>query len=219
MRVLASADLHGNQAVYGWLVRTASAHQVDAVVLGGDLLGCADGFDSAEAAQEHEARRLSEFLASTGFRVLYIMGNDDLVELNATCDRVQSIHGRRIQLGAFTFGGYQYSLPFMGGMFEKSELGIEVDLSALDHLVDADTVFVSHCPAVGVLDPGFGGARIGSSSLLQFLERHSCRAHIHGHSHAGFGRRGSHFNVAAAGRKRAMILDLETLEHQIVQEE
>jgi Icc-related predicted phosphoesterase len=219
MKVLASADLHGKWPVYEWLVRTASAHEVEAILLGGDLLGCPDGFDTPEAAQEHEAQRLSEFLASIGLPILYIMGNDDLVELNPTSERVQSIHGRRIQLGACAFVGYQYSLPFMGGTFEKPEPGIKVDLAALNHLVNADTVLVSHSPALGVLDPGFGETHIGSSSLRDFLERHSCRAHVHGHSHAGFGRQGPHFNVASAGRKRAMILDLATLEHQIVQEQ
>ena len=219
MRVLASADVHGKRSVYEWLVRTASAHQVEAVVLGGDLLGCPDGFDTPEAAQQHEAELLSEFLGSIGVPVLYIMGNDDLVELNPTCERVRSIHGRKIQLGSWTFVGYRSSLPFMGGTFEKPEAGIKIDLAALDPLVNRNTVFVSHSPALGVLDPGFGDTQIGSSSLREFLERHSCRAHIHGHSHTGFGRQGEHFNVASAGRKRAMILNLDTMEHQIVQEQ
>ena len=218
MRILASADLHGKQEVNAWLVRAASDHGVEALILAGDLLGCLEGFDTPEAAQEHEAHVLSEVLASAGLPVLYVMGNDDLVELQPTCDRVQSIHGRQIQLGKYSFVGYQYSLPFMGGTFEKTEAGINADLVALEHLVRVDTVFVSHSPALGVLDPGIGEAHIGSSSLQAFLARHPYRAHIHGHSHTGFGRQGAHFNVAAAGHKRAMILDLETLEHQIVQE-
>ena len=218
MRLLASSDVHGKQAVYEWLARTAADQQVDAVVLGGDLLGCLDGFDTPEAAQEHEAHGLSEFLASIDLPVLYIMGNDDLVELHPMCDRVQSLHGRRIQLGAYTFVGYQYSLPFMGGTFEKPESGIKADLAAFGSLVGPDTVFVSHSPAFGILDPGLGDTRIGSSSLREFLDVHPYRGHIHGHSHAGFGRQDTHFNVASAGRKRAMILNLETLEHQIIRE-
>ena len=106
----------------------------------------------------------------------------------------------------------------MGGTFEKPEPGIQVDLAALEHLVGVETVFVSHSPVFGVLDPGFGETHIGSNSLREFLDRRPCRAHIHGHSHAGFGRQGTHLNVASAGRKRAMILNSETLEHQIVHE-
>jgi hypothetical protein len=41
--------------------------------------------------------------------------------------------------------------------------------------------------------------------------------HVHGHSHAGFGRQGKHFNVASARRRRAMAIDLETMRHTVVQ--
>jgi Icc-related predicted phosphoesterase len=216
MRVLASADVHGRREVFDWLIRTAFESHVDAVVLGGDLLGCPDGFATPEDAQQHEARLLSEFLADAGLPVLYIMGNDDLVELNSASERVQSIHGRRVQSGPYNFVGYQYSLPFMGGTFEKPEEGIRVDLADLEELLDNNTIFVSHSPALGILDPGIGDTRIGSSALWDLLQRKPFRAHIHGHSHSGFGRHGLHFNVASAGRERAMILNLETMEHRIV---
>jgi len=217
MRVLASADLHGRRLAYEWLVRAASEHRVEAVVLAGDLFGCLDGFASPEDAQQYEAELISDRLGHAGFPVFYIMGNDDLVDLNPTELSIQSIHGRRLPFGPYWLVGYQYSLPFMGGTFEKPEAGIQADLAALEGLVDANTVFVSHSPAHGILDPGYGDTRIGSSALREFLDRHAHRAHIHGHSHAGFGRQGSHFNVASAGRERAMILDLDMMEHQIIE--
>jgi len=96
MRILASADVHGSRPVYDWLLRVARDHDVEAIVLAGDLFGCLDGFDTPEDAQRHEASLLTDLLVSTGLRVLYIMGNDDLVELNADSDRVQSIHGRQV---------------------------------------------------------------------------------------------------------------------------
>jgi Icc-related predicted phosphoesterase len=106
----------------------------------------------------------------------------------------------------------------MGGTFEKPDAGIRQDREALDDLMhEGDkTVFVSHSPVMGILDPGFGDVQIGSASLREFLERHPFRAHIHGHSHAGFGRQGKHFNVASAGRERALILDLDTMQDQFV---
>jgi Icc-related predicted phosphoesterase len=199
-----------------WLTRTASEHDVDAIVLAGDLFGCLGGFATPEAAQEHEAELVAELLDRAGFPVFYIMGNDDLVELNSPYERVQSIHDRRVQFGPYSFVGYQYSLPFTGGTFEKPEASIKADLAALEKLLDAGTILVSHSPVLGILDPGSDETRIGSSSLRDLLERNPVRAHIHGHSHAGFGRHGTHFNVASAGRERAMILDLETMEHQII---
>jgi Icc-related predicted phosphoesterase len=168
MRVLASADVHGRWPVYQWLVMVAREQRVQAIVLAGDLLGCPDGFDTPQQAQEHEARILVEFLEGTQVPVFYIMGNDDLVELNSHSKWVQSLQGRRVQIGHFAFVGYQYSIPFMGGTFEKPESGIESDLIDLVELLDAETVVVTHSPVVGVLDPGFGETQIGSRSSPHF---------------------------------------------------
>ena len=52
--------------------------------------------------------------------------------------------------------------------------------------------------------------------MMTFLNVNPPRVHIHGHSHAGFGRSDCHFNVASAGRQRAMIIDLQTLAHQVL---
>jgi Icc-related predicted phosphoesterase len=216
MQVLAAADLHGRSRVYAWLVDAVRQYGVEALVLAGDLLGCPDGFDTPEDAQRHEAKALTDLLETAAVPVLYIMGNDDLVDLACHGARVQSIHGRRVTLGGFNFVGYQYSLPFMGGVFEKDESGIESDLAELTSLVDSQTVFVSHSPALGILDPGLGEMSIGSGALGHFLERRPFLVHVHGHSHGGFGRLGKHFNVASAGRLRAMIINLETLQHQVL---
>lgn len=70
-----------------------------------------------------------------------------------------------------------YPFPFMGGVFEKAEEGIETDLAALTSLLDSQTVFVSHSPALSILDRGFAETRIGSESLRRFLEKNSFLAH------------------------------------------
>jgi Icc-related predicted phosphoesterase len=75
---------------------------------------------------------------------------------------------------------------------------------------------VTHCPARGVLDSGVLGRNIGSTSIRDLIAARRPRAHIHGHCHAAFGREGRHFNVASARQKRAMIIDLDTLQHRVV---
>lgn len=202
--------------IYDWLLAVARERHVEAIVLAGDLLGCPDGFRTPEEAQRQEARVLTDLLGTAGVPVFYLMGNDDLVELDSRAERVQSLQARRVWCGRWAFVGYQYSLPFMGGTFEKPDAEIKSDLDGMADLVDAGTVFVSHTPTLGILDPGFGERRIGSRALREFLETSPFLAHIHGHSHAGFGRHGKHFNVASAGRARAMILDLDTMEHEVV---
>jgi Icc-related predicted phosphoesterase len=203
--------------VYDWLLNIGAERQVDAIILAGDLLGRLDGFDTPEEAQTREAALLVDLLDSASVPVFYTMGNDDLVDLNSSSAAVQSIHARRVEFGDVNLVGYQYSLPFMGGTFEKPDTSIDADLASLASLFDAKTVFVSHSPAFGILDPSFGDALIGSDSLRTRLESSPFLAHIHGHSHAGFGRFGKHFNVASGGRARATMLDLSTMEHEFIE--
>ena len=129
---------------------------------------------------------------------------------------MQSIHARRVECAAYNFVGYQYALPFMGGTFEKPDDVIGRDLEMLMTLMDDRTVFVSHSPAHGVLDVGIGGERIGSMAIQRFLANNPFRAHIHGHCHEQFGRVANHFNVASARRHRAMLIDLDSMLHQII---
>jgi hypothetical protein len=62
-------------------------------------------FDTPEDAQRYQAQTLTQLLAAAGVPVLYLMGNDDLVDLDSRSTRVQSIHDRRVTLGAFSFVG------------------------------------------------------------------------------------------------------------------
>jgi len=145
------------------------------------------------------------------------MGNDDWIELDAPIPSHQSVHGRRINIGSFNFVGYQYTLPFMGGVHEKSEDEIEKDLALLEAEISSTTVLVTHGPAYGTLDRVHTGQHVGSTSLRDLVRRTAPRAHIHGHIHQAFGRAGRHFNVASAGTKRAMVIDLLTMEHRVLE--
>lgn len=42
----------------------------------------------------------------------------------------------------------------MGGTFEKPDSEIRIDLAQLPARLRPETVFVSHGPALGILDPG-----------------------------------------------------------------
>ena len=218
MKLLASADLHGDHDIYEWLVGVTKSAGPDVIVLAGDLLDGAARFDTIEDAQRADAHEILEILDRVSQPVLYLMGNDDMVELEPHKDSIQSIHNSRVEFGGLNFVGYQYSLPFMGGIFEKSEDGIRDDLSSIDTLVDDRTVLVTHSPAYGVLDIGILDRHAGSVSIKELIERRNPLLHIHGHIHREFGNRGRHFNVAAGGHKRAVLIDTNTMEHQVVSE-
>jgi Icc-related predicted phosphoesterase len=197
--------------VYSWLVGKSCDECVDLLVLAGDLLGCPEGYGTVEDSQRHDAATIVKILQETRIPIYYIMGNDDLVEFNPPSDQFTSLHGRRMDLGGVNFVGYQYSLPFMGGVYEKREEGIRDDLDQLARLVDSETVLVTHNPAYGVLDIGITDVHAGSQAILELVRGRNVRAHLHGHIHEQFGREGRHFNVASSGRQRAMIIDLDTM--------
>jgi Icc-related predicted phosphoesterase len=218
VRILAAADLHGHLDLYDWLIRCSSETGPDALVLAGDLLATqGDHPGPIEAAHAECARLVVERLERVAAPVFFVMGNDDMAELESRDNRIRSVHARRVELGEFNFAGYQHSLPFMGGINEKPEEEIRRDLQAITELVDERTILVTHSPAYGVLDQGLMDHHAGSRSILDLIADRKPAAHIHGHIHSKFGREGVHFNVAAAGRKRAVLIDLGTMSHRVVE--
>lgn len=216
MKILAISDLHGYHAFYRALPDVARTHGADLIVLAGDLLGYPDGYQDIQEAQRADAQAIIRTLQPLQIPVLYIMGNDDWVDLDPPDEPFKSIHRRRIDIGSFNFVGYQYSLPFMGGINEKPEEEIARGIELLEPLMDGWTVLVTHSPALGILDLGVLDHHAGSASILAAVERRSVRAHIHGHIHGCFGRQDRHFNVAAAGKLRGIVLDLETMRHEMI---
>jgi Icc-related predicted phosphoesterase len=217
LRILAASDIHGNHETYQWLSERVCDSNVEAVVLAGDLLGVSDGFASVEEAQQVDAMWIRALLANlpAALPVFYVMGNDDWTDLDPPPGLVQSLHLTRREFGGFNFVGYQYTLPFMGGVFERPEKQIGRDLLTLEPLVDDRTVLVTHGPAAGILDSTRLGPA-GSTSLRDLLLRHKIRAHIHGHIHGSFGRIDHRFNVAAGRQRREMIIDLATMQHEVL---
>lgn len=213
MKLLAAADIHGRVDVYEWLIGQAREKKAELVILAGDL--------SASSWEEEEQRQEAEMLISVMKRfpvtTLYLMGNDDFFALDYEDERVKRVHGQRLEFGGYGFVGYQSSPPFIGGPHEKPDEEIDKDVSQLEPLLDDHTVFITHAPMYGVLDRTFGGEQVGSRALAALLERRPVLAHIHGHIHESFGRDGNHFNVACAGRRRAFLIELPSLNHEVIQ--
>jgi Icc-related predicted phosphoesterase len=212
MRVLAAADIHGALGVFEWLAQAAKQHHVDVVVLAGDLFAA-----DWEEGQREQEKDIAPLLCAIPARIFYIMGNDDSCVLDCENERISYLHERRFEFAGYNFVGYQCTLPFMGGIFEKPENEIEQDLRGIEPLLDERTVLVTHSPQFGVLDvSSFTGEHIGSTSLAALLGRKPVLAHIHGHVHKAFGRQGKHFNVASAAKPRAMQIELPSLRHQVL---
>jgi Icc-related predicted phosphoesterase len=214
MKILACSDLHGFENTYHWIYTLCEELYPDLITISGDLFGFFGNFSSVELAQQNDAKKLKTILSGLTIPVLFIMGNDDFITFKPELEYVHNIHGSRFEFRGFNFIGYHYSLPFIGGIFEKPEPAIESDLAGIKELVNEKTIFVTHSPAFGILDLSSSGIHIGSKSILNFVEKHKIYMHIHGHCHEGFGNTGIHFNVAVGGRMRAMLIDLDDLSYQ-----
>lgn len=81
MRILATADLHGSAVAAEWVAETAYREHVDAIIAAGDLLGVPDGPPIVVEAQRQSGQHIASILERSQKPVLYIMGNDDLIEL------------------------------------------------------------------------------------------------------------------------------------------
>ena len=211
VRILAAADIHGILSVYEWLVEMTAEHQADLMILAGDLFAA-----DREDEQRKQAEKIISLLVSGASPCFYIMGNDDNVSLDYEDQRIRPLHGRRLSFGALNFVGYEYTPPFVGTVFVKTEIEIEKDLNSLRSLLDSRTVFVTHSPAYESLDRTYSGEHVGSPSLATMLSREPVLGHIHGHVHESFGRDGVHFNVASAGLRRAILIDLPSLRHEVL---
>jgi Icc-related predicted phosphoesterase len=214
VRLLAAADIHGVMSIYEWLAEAASEHRADLLILAGDLFA-----GDSEDGQREQAQQIIAVLKETAVPCFYLMGNDDNISLGYEGERIRTVHGRRLPFGDYNFVGYQHSPPFVGTVHVKPEAEIENDLRSLGPLLDKETVFITHAPAYGSLDRSYSGEHVGSPSLAALLGRTRVLAHIHGHVHESFGRDGIHFNAAAAGQRRAIVIDLPSLNHKVLNNE
>jgi Icc-related predicted phosphoesterase len=212
MRILATADIHGALNVYEWLIGLTREYKVDLLLMAGDLFA-----SDWEDGQREQAHRIIPILKKAAVPCFYLMGNDDNVALDYEDEQIKPLHGRRLYCGTWGLVGYQYTPPFVGTVFVKSEEEITKELQSLEPVLDEHTVLVSHAPAYGFLDRSFGGEHVGCRALAALLDRKPALAHIHGHVHSGFGHDSSHFNVAAGGQRRAFLIDFPSLHHKVVQ--
>ena len=212
MRILAIADIHGATEVYEWIPNIIAGYGVDALILAGDIL--LGGWEEEQSQQANKF--IIPLLKSFSIPVFFVMGNDDHIELNPEDRMIRSVHERRLDFGSYNVVGYQYSPCFTGSCNEKPESEMAADLCKMEPLLDRNTILITHSPAYGHVDRIYSGNKVGSKALAECLERHRILCHIHGHIHHSFGRSENHFNLAAGGRRLAMVIDLPLLSHKVI---
>ena len=200
MKILITSDLHGLESAYDRFAVLLEEGNFDLGLVAGDLMAyptpaelqTARGMlrrkgDAAntyaapslpevlEHALQVKQRHLKNILLRANKPVVFIMGNGDGIIGNGvpwTDDRhVVSANGRRLVFGEYSVVGYQYTGPFVGGTFEKSNAQQQVDFRVMENLIDTNTIFLTHGPAWGKLDRLPDKTHVGSKPMREMLER------------------------------------------------
>ena len=186
-RMLLFSDVHCDLAAVSRLVE--QSHDVDIAVGAGDFANMGSGLQSTINA-------LSDLACPT----ILVPGNGERFDaLNAaTSDwpAAQVLHGTGACVAGVNFfgiGGGIPQTPFGELSYDFSEAEAQHLLADCAKWLCADvessstnepSVFVTHSPALGLLDVSSKGASIGSQSILAAIDRCKPRLVVCGHVHA-----------------------------------
>ena len=216
MRIFATSDIHGNQAVIDKLERIAPS--VDMVIICGDI-GGKEGRTIRELGvrQRRDAARLLKKMKELGVPYRFILGNDDWFDCAAEnyLNAAESISG--YDLVPFEF---VLITPFNTNR-EVNENKLFYELSKIK--ADERTIVVAHTPPYQCGDTLYNGSHVGSRSVHDWIVNVQPRIWLCGHIHEDHSvnkiGRTLIFNCAcdhSYDELRGWIIDLDTLEYEKV---
>lgn len=179
MRLLLASDIHRSIDRAASLVDRSA--EFDGVVIAGDLCTCREGLP-----------QIIEVLSGITTPTVVVPGNaesDD--ELRAGCadwPAAHALHGSGVEIGGVPFfglGGGVPVTPFGDWSFDLTETEAASMLAACPE----HAVLVTHSPPRGHCDSGSEGVSLGSTSILECVERTKPRLVVCGHIHAAWGQR------------------------------
>ncbi len=210
MKIFATSDIHGNKIIMQKMESIIQKHQLDAVIICGDVLENphVSGFDEYIEHQNRNYQEFKEYVNSLNSQVLYILGNDDWVDGDKTDKCYLSS-----QQGVFIPFDFVSVSPFS----TNREVNINKQRYELSKIqVQPDTIIVAHDVPHGCLDQIHGGMRVGSTAIRQFLRDKCPPIWFCGHIHESFGAKRMYdtsvFNCACNPRiskLRGWIIDTE----------
>jgi len=230
MKIAYATDVHGNEGVYEKLFEVGKRKGIKAVVIGGDA---SPGFSvqgQREFFRDYFIHALEGF-KKVGKPVLFIMGNDDyninlpLIEEAEKKGLLKIIHNQSFKLEGFNIAGYSNvnDGPLIVRDWIKDEKEIEKDLAKLKPKNPEKTVYVIHAPPHNTkLDVAWSGEHVGSTAVRSFLLKEQPLASLHGHIHESPHMAGDSRDTLGKtvlinpGSENIIILDLETMRHEIV---
>lgn len=245
MKLLFTSDLHGQDSAYLEFAAALKQGDYTLGAIGGDLmtypskpeierasieLQKTEGIHPVRTGRpplvviEHALLAKQKYfkgvLKESGKPIVFLMGNDDGIlgkgaEWTGEKD-ILNVNQRRIDCGKYNIVGYQYTGPFVGGAFEKSEKKQVEDFMELEKLMDENTILITHGPARGILDAVDENEHLGSRALRALVEKKSPRLHLFGHVHSNFGVGNRAVNASYPHSQKFVSIDVDSLEIRIV---
>ena len=177
MRLLLFSDLHTDLAAAASIAERAA--DFDAIVGAGDF-----------AVKRRGLAGIVEVLAAIETPAVLVPGNGESAEeLAGACHgwpAAHVLHGTGVDIGGVSFfglGGGVPVTPFGAWSYDFTE---EEARGLLAPCPEA-AVLVSHSPPLGHADAGSGGRRMGSTAVLETIERTRPRLVVCGHIHGSWG--------------------------------
>ena len=179
MRILAFSDLHRDLDTAASLVELAT--EADLVVGAGDFASVHEGLDETIGA-----------LSGIETETVLVPGNNETAdELRDSVDRLwpaaRVLHGERTEVGGNTVFGLGGGIPVT-----PWEWSFDLDegqaAEALE-VLPARGLLVVHSPPKGHCDRSAGQEHLGSTAILEAIERAQPRLAVCGHIHEAWGER------------------------------
>jgi len=178
LKLLVTADFHGNREAFTKAFRKAKETQTDALLVCGDITH----FGSTQQAKE-----LLSTLAELHLPVFYVLGNTDRPELqNMKVEGTNDIHATCKCIADYSFIGVSALHPTFQVPEEKIMRWLKSGIDACSQT--KNLIVVSHVPPIDTkVDIAYIGGHAGSLSLRQFILERKPIAVFCGHIHEARG--------------------------------
>lgn len=170
MKFLVISDIHANDASIEWTNERIVRHDVDAVMVLGDVTH----FGPIQWALD--------FLTALKAPAYVIPGNCDPLDLPQAISKVAiNMHAESRKVENFTLVGLGGSNPtIFNTPFELSEKEIHQQLNPIS---SPGMILMVHTPPYGVHDEIPSGIRVGSTALADIIHKNKPRVVLSGHVH------------------------------------
>ena len=199
LRILAVADVHGDEKAIYLIRELYSRYSPDVILVAGDITN----FGPANFAEK--------FLNHLPGDVMAIPGNCDPPEVIDAIERskAKNLHERIVEFHGYKFIG-------LGGVNGGFNLGIKFDDDFAERFLGGcrGCIFLLHQPPYGILDDVGSGKHIGSVGIRNAVEKAMPLAVISGHVHEARGYKITEktifVNPGPAKNNYASIIDLNS---------